>query len=364
MKHSDAITSIQFAVIIMSTMIGVSLLVLPKVVADKAGEASALAGIVGIFIASISLFAITLLGKRFPKQTVIEYNKIILGKYLGNFFSFIIILFFVILMGLETRHFAEVLIGGLLPNTPIQVSIFFMIFLCATIGYNNVSSFANIHFFYLPFILIPIVMLILGFKDIEFYHLLPILGHDVSFQDFIGGSLIVSQAITNFFLISMIIPYMKEPEKCVKSGFWGFLLGGFSVLSILVMALAVFGSIEIRQMFWPVLVLGRMIQVPGELLARIDSIVIIAWIFAVFTTLLSYYFVFVRGMVELFKLKKYRIISVLGFPVVFFVALIPEDIYELYDFILSFTLAGLLLVIVYPVILLMVAKIRKKKGSA
>ncbi len=336
------------------------MLALPRFVVEDAGLGAPFASLVGASIAFIGLLAVVYLGKRFPKQTLIGYSEIIIGKHLGRFLSSLIILLFVLIMGLETRQFAEVVAGALLPNTPIQIAIFLMIFLCATTGFQNVTTFAYIHFFYMPLIMIPILMVLFpAFQDIEIYHLTPFLGHNPTFKDFLSGGIVVTQAITNFFVIVMVIPYMKEPNKCVKGGILGFLIGSFFVIFIITMALAVFGEEEIQQSFWPTLVLGRMVHVPAQILARIDSILLISWIYGVFTTLFSFYFIFVRGIAELFKTNRYRLIAALGFPVMVFIAMFPQDIYEMYDYILKVTYFGIFLTIVYPVILLCVAMIRK-----
>jgi spore germination protein len=364
-KHREKITPIQLTAIIVSTILGVALLSLPRWVVQGAGLGAPFASIVGTFVAFIGLLAVVLLGKRFPKQTIIGYSETILGKTLGRIFSTLIIIFFAALMGFETRSFSEVVAGSLLPNTPLYVAIFFMIFLCATTGFQSVATFAYIHFFYMPLIILPIaIVLIPAFRDIEVYHLTPILGNNPTFKEFMSGGLVVTKAILNFFVIAMVIPFMKEPKKCVKSGVWGFWIGSFFVIFIITMNLAVFGEEEIKQMVWPTLILGRMVQVPMEILARIDAILLISWIYGVFTTLLSHYFFFVRGVGDLFRYYNYRMISFIGFPIMFIIALVPQDIYQMYDYILELTLYGIFLTIFYPVLLLLVAKIRKKGGSS
>lgn len=364
-KHREHITPVQLAVIIISTMLGVAILALPRLVVKGAGLGAPFASIVGVLITFIGLLAVVFLGKRFPKKTIIGYNDAILGKPLGRLFSVLIILFFMILMGLETRQFAEVVAGSLLPSTPIQIAIFFMILLCATTSFQSVATFAYIHFFYMPLILLPIVIVLApAFKDLEVYHLTPFLGNNPSFKDFLSGGLVITKALLNFFVITMVIPFMKKPNQSVKSGIWGFWIGSFVVVFIITMTLGVFGEAEIQQLVWPTLILGRMIHVPAEILARIDSVLLISWIYGVFTTLLSYYFMFVRGIGELFRFYHYRVISLLAFPVIFMIAMVPNDLYQMTDFILVVTQYGIFLTIIYPTGLLLIAKIRKKEGAS
>lgn len=362
-KQREKITVVQFAFIVVSTILGVAMLALPRFVVREAGIGAPVASFIGVGLAFIGLLGVVYLGKRFPKHTLIRYNEILLGKSLGRVFSILIILFFTLNMGLETRQFAEVVAGALLPNTPIQIAIFMMIFLCLTTGFQSVSTFAHIHFFYMPLIIFPLGLVLLpAIGDIEIYHITPILGNDPTWREFLRGSLVVTQSMLSFFIISMVIPYMKQPEKCVKGGVLGFLIAGIFVVFILFMTVGVFGDVEILEMIWPTLILGRMVTVPGEILARVDAILVISWIYGVFTTLLSHYFLIVRGIGELFRYYNYRVIAIAESPILFCIAIFPQNIYQLYEYLMAVTLTGLPLTIVYPVILLAIARLRKKGG--
>ncbi|WP_071394075.1 GerAB/ArcD/ProY family transporter [Bacillus tuaregi] len=365
-KHREfSITPVQLATIVISSTLGVEILALPRFVVKGAGLGAPIASIVGVTIAFFGLLAVVLLGRKFPRQTFIGYSEDIIGKPLGSFVSALMIIFFVIMTGLETRQYAEIVAGSLLPNTPVHIAIFLMLLLCATIGFQHVATFAYIHFFYMPLILFPIIMVLIpGFQDIEIYHLTPILGNDPTFKGFLSGGIVVTQSVLNFFVIAMVIPFMKEPNKCVKSGIWGFWIACFFVVFIISMSLAVFGEEEIQQSFWPVLVLGRMIHIPSQILSRIDAVLLISWIYGTFTTLLSFYFVVVRGMSELIHSERYRLISFIGFPIMFFIALLPQNIYQMYNYILHVTRYGIVITIMYPILLLFIAFLRKKGGES
>ena len=365
MKHTDSISSIQLAVIVISTMVGISLLGLPKMVTDFVGVGAPLATLIGIGVSFIGIFAFALLGKRFPKETLISYNTTILGKGLGNIFNVLFILISLLLFGLEARQFAEVLAGALLPNTPFYIPIILMMFVCVTINYSNVSTFAYIHFFYLPFLIIPLFVVILpSFVDAEQYHLFPITGHNVSAIEWFNGAKIICQGISNYIIIAMVIPYMKTVKNVVKSSVCGFIIASSFVIGSVTICLAVFGDEKMLDMYWPTLVLARMVQGPSEVFSRVDAIFLTGWIFAVFTTLLSFYFIYVRGVAEMLKTRKFRTIAWTGIPIAFLIAFFSKDTYQLYNYIKNAAFFDIFLVIIYPVFLLLIAKIFRKKGEA
>ncbi|GAA0302288.1 hypothetical protein GCM10008924_20340 [Gracilibacillus halotolerans] len=177
------------------------------------------------------------------------------------------------------------------------------------------------------------------------------------------GAVVVAQAIGNILVITMIIPFMQKPKKAIKGALWGLLVGGLVVISLTTVTVGVFGENEVKNMYWPFLNLGRMVNIPADVLSRIDAILIISWIYGVFTTLLSYYFFMVRGFSEVFQVEHYRKISILAAPIIYLISILPDDIYTMYDYILWFSRYGIVPLLAYPYILLLIAVIRKKKGA-
>ncbi len=76
-----------------------------------------------------------------------------------------------------------------------------------------------------------------------------------------------------------------------------------------------------------------MIQLPFELLERLDILFLIIWILSAFTTILSGYLIVIYNGSQLFHLKSHRVLSYLILPIVFIVALYPKNIIHLYNLI-------------------------------
>jgi spore germination protein len=83
----------------------------------------------------------------------------------------------------------------------------------------------------------------------------------------------------------------------------------------------------------------------------------------VYTTLLSYYFIVVRGVCELFRFDNYRMVSILAAPIVFLIAIFPEDIFTMYTYILKVSQYGINPLLLYPFILLLIASVRGLRGG-
>lgn len=127
--------------------------------------------------------------------------------------------------------------------------------------------------------------------------------------------------------------------------------------------LGVFGNNELQNPLWPVYVLTRMIQLPAEILERLDILYVVVWIISAFTTILSAYLIVTYSASQLFSLKSHRVLSYIMVPVVLCIALIPNDLFQMYDYMYGIGRFGLILIMFYPLLLLLLSLIRKKKGG-
>lgn len=364
MGDPKEITTLQATTILISTIIGVGVLPLP-LFAVRAGDTGApLVTISGIVLASIGLFILTLLGVRHPQKTIITYSQDIVGKWLGRFCSFFVISFFLVLTGLAAREFGAVVVSAVLRETPLEITVIVMLMLACLSCRNNINVFAYIHNFYVPMILAPVIIVVaLSLKNANLLYLRPIIGNNLI--EMFKGMLTVSALFQGSFVVTIIIPSMKTPKKAMKASFWGIFVSGGLYLLIVIATVAVFGPEEIKQIFWPTLELARTTTMPGNILQRLDVIFLAVWVTAVFTTLFSSYYLTIHSIKELFSLKDHKMLSYFILPIVFILAMMPNDILQMYEVIQLVGRAGLLITILYPGLLLMIDFIkswRRKKS--
>jgi spore germination protein len=347
------ITTYQATTIIISTIIGVGVLPLP-LFAVRAGETGApLVTLSGIFLAAVGLFILTLLGIRHPQKTIITYSQDIVGKWLGKLCSMFVIFFFLVLTGLAAREFGAVVITAVLRETPLEITVIVMLLLASSSCRNNINVFSYIHTFYVPMILAPVLIVVaLSLKNSNLLYLRPLIGSTL--PEMFAGMLTVSALFQGSFIITMIIPSMKKPKKAMKASFWGISISGGLYLLIVIATVSVFGTEEIKQIFWPTLELARTTTLPGNILQRLDVIFLAVWVTAVFTTLFSSYYFTIHSIKELCNLKDHKMLSYFILPFVFILAMVPQNILQLYEVIQYIGRTGLLITILYPGLLLMI----------
>jgi spore germination protein len=358
-EYPREITVIQATTIIISTIIGVGLLALPLFAVRTANTGAPLVTLFGIGIASIGLGLLTFLGIRHPRKSIILYSEDILGKWLSRVPNVIIILFFAILTGLTSREFGAVVITAILKQTPLEVTVIVMLILAALTTRNDMNVFAYIHNFYLPFILAPALIIVaLSLKNANTLYLLPIVGNQPG--NYLIGAFTIAALFQGSFIFTMIIPFMRHPKKAVKASIWGMVIAGGLYLLIVIATVAVFGPGEISNLLWPTLELARTTSMPGNLLQRLDIVFLSVWVIAVFTTLFSSYMFTVHSISQMVGLRDHKMLSFFILPIVFVIAMIPQNILQLYDVIEIFGRLGLILTVGYPMFLVSVDLIKKK----
>jgi len=365
MKDERQITAIQSAAILVSTIIGVGVLALP-LFAVRAGESGApLVTVVSVLLAFVGLAVISLLGMRFPNKSITQYSEDIIGKWPGRIGSALIIAYFAVLSALTAREFGEVVITSVLTRTPLEVTVIVMLLLAALATRNSVTTFAYIHHFYFPLLLFPALLIVaLSLKNAEGLNLQPMWGN-VSWvrPEMVEGILTITALFQGSFIMTTVIPAMRRPEKALTASAWAMLIAGGLYVTIVAATVGVFGSEEIKNLLWPTLELAKGTSLPANVLERLDAAFLAVWVTAVFTTLFSSYFFTIKEASKLFRLGDHKMFSFFLLPAVYVMAMLPRSILHMYEIIENFGRIGLIFTIAYPLMLWLIALVRRKRGS-
>ncbi|OMF37963.1 spore gernimation protein [Paenibacillus sp. FSL H8-0548] len=363
MENPRQITVIQAAAILFSTIIGVGVLPLPLFAVRVANSGAPLVTLLGMLLGFVGLGIITLLGMRFPNKSIIQYSEDILGKWLALLGNILIIVFFAILTSLTAREFGEVVVTSVLKTTPVEVTVIVMLLLAAITTRNDITTFAYIHVFYTPILLVPVLLIVaLALKNSDLINLQPIWGNATG--NMLPGILTIAALFQGSFILTIVIPAMRQPEKAMKASMVGMLFAGGLYITIVAATVSVFGSEEIKKLLWPTLELAKATSLPANILERLDAAFLAVWVTAVFTTLYSSYFLTIHSISKLFRLSDHRMFSFFLLAFVFVMAMLPQNILQMYSIIQNFGRIGLAITIAYPGLLLVIALLRKKRGQS
>ncbi len=362
MEQPKEITTASASGILISTIIGVGVLPLPLFAVQANNTGAPLVTIVAIVLAFIGLFVITLLGMRYPDLTIIGYSQKIVGKWLGRLLGGLFVLFFSILTGLASREFGSVVISAVLKDTPLEVTVFVMLVLAAVTTRHDMTTFAYIQLFYLPFILAPgLIIVVLSLKNANFLYLQPIWGNEPDMHLIISGIFIIAALFQGSFVMTIIIPSMKQASKAMKASIWAIIISGGLYTLIVIATVSVFGTEETKKLIWPTLELARTTSLPGNILQRLDIIFLALWVVSVFTTLLTSYKLTIHMLSQLIGLSDHKMLSFFILPFFFFLAMIPQNVLQMYEIIRAVGQIGLILTIGFPILLLLIDSVKRKR---
>lgn len=368
------ITSRQSTAIVASTLIGAGVLTLPRQASELAHQSAWIstlcAGVVVFFI----MWVITKLGLRFPGKTFIEYTGHLLGvkrsQNLGKIAALPILIFFILIwlfmMVFSVRLFGETIVDAVLPQTPIEVVIGALLLTTFFFLMVEVEVIARFNELLLPFMLIPIgVITFLSFQNIRLVNIFPIISFN--WVDFLQSTLTQLFAYQGFTIMMLFMAYTQR-ENNVRAAFGGIAIPGIIYTLLVFSAVGVFGFEELQHLTWPTLELVKATDFSVFLFQRIESGFVAVWVAAVYTTVGNLLYAVCFSIAQLLPTTKEdkarKIIAMCIAPIVFWLALVPASVYQVFDWMVYLGYIGLIAFTI-PIFLFLLAIIRKKgKGTS
>ncbi|GGF84597.1 germination protein [Paenibacillus albidus] len=360
-KIKQKISTRQAAILIVYTVVGDMILIIPGILANLAKQDAWVSALAGIPAGIILLWMFFYLSCLFPGLSLVGICRRVFGKWLGNLVSAWYMFFFACSTAVYIREIGDFITVQILRDTPIRAVHLLFVFLLLygfRKGLEPIARTAELLFFL--FILGLISMVVLGIQNIDFANLKPVLQEGL--LPVIHGSLFMMlYPFGELCVFLMIFPYVRQQSHTRRDLLLGGLLGGLLVASYVVDCLLILGAFFTSYQHFPSYVLAQKINI-GNFLERIEVVLAINWILAVFLKGTLYFFAFVKGMGELTKTRRPNSLAVPAAFLIFglsyiiapnmmyYTAFIPK-FYIYWDF-----TNGVLL----PLLLLLVALIRTK----
>lgn len=358
MNNYRQITTVQTAAVICSTIIGVGILSFPRYMSDGAGSSAPLAAFTGVILALVSFWLLAALCRKFPKESIFVFSRRLVGRPIACCFTILILIFFLLLTGITTRQFGDVVNTVLFRKTPIEATNILMLLLCLLSSRRDIVKFSYIHFFYLPLIVGPTVIItIISLKNLNLLNLQPLLTTPT--PAFWEASLLASALFQSSFIITVLIPFMVKPRQAVRAGAIAILFSGGIYILIVIASVGMFGAEETKLLLYPTLETARSSAVGEGLLERLDAIFIIIWVISVFTTIYTTYYLAAYIMQILFAFKDQRMASTLLLPFMFITSMVPSNVFQTYSMTGILGICGIVLLTLYPLLLWIVYAIRR-----
>ncbi|WP_163539925.1 endospore germination permease [Gracilibacillus sp. YIM 98692] len=356
-------SEIEMMIAIPSFIIGVGILSLPQALASAT---TAMDGVFSILIAggivTFITWAIAKFAASFPDTTFISYASLIVSKPVAILLTFLFAIVFFSITAYQVRKIADISKQYLFDQTPVEVIslTFFLVIIYAVSGSRVGIIRLNMMFF--PFILfIAIIVVIFNLNWFKFSNFLPVFQSNIN--DYLTGVNKSLFSFGGFGILWFYMAYVNKPNKAPKMAALGT---GFPIALYALIFLAcigVYGESVTASMLYPTVELAKMVEIPGGILERFESIFFVIWIMAIFNTTAMAFDITVLAINLVFHhIPKIKIIFLLS-PLIYAIAMYPQNLIEVSAFETFLNYAVFYYSIFVLVLLFVVAKIRGVKPS-
>jgi spore germination protein (amino acid permease) len=357
-SNSVQISKSQLFFLIVQTQIGVGLLSMPyKVHLDAQNDGWISVGIAGTVVLAL-VFIMWNLCKRYPNDTIFEFNNKIIGKFFGSILSIVYILYFVSVCILIVELSTSMIKEWVLSLTPKWILIVFFVSVGFYLSRESLKIIARFNVFVTVFIFILFFLVLFAYTDVHFTYILPI--GQSGYINILKGSHDAIVSMLGFEILLAAYPVAKVKENQILK----FSSLAIIFVTILYMFFAftsyiVFSREEIMIVPEPILYMLKALNI--ELIERIDLVFLSLWIVPMTTSLVSYLHLSSIGVRKIFKKQSHKYPSLIVALLVLVISfLLPDNEGFIQKFGEIVANSSYIFIGVFPFLLLVISWFRKK----
>ena len=358
MRDSKIIGDFGLFSTIVVTVVGIGIFSSPKEVIDKVGSDAWIVTLIGGVAVFLLVYLIYTVVKKndFDELTNILQNSF--GKFIGGIFAIIFAGYSIFISALGMREFAEVIKLFLLRRTPTEFILMITILTATYLIRGEVGDLVKFNeiSFWIMFIPIFAVFILIA-ANADFTNLLPVLNNKPS--DYFRSSRYILFCFGGIEIVYLILPYVKNKNNSPGILRKSLMFVTIFYIIVMILVLAVFSRSQSRILLWPTISMIRSLEIPGTFIERWEGLVMALWILFYFTTFVNAYFFSGEIVKNVFKLKDIKLSSLLIMPIIYVIALYPENLGELYTLqfkTIPVLLTAMFVFILLPILILLIGK--------
>ncbi|MFS0788863.1 GerAB/ArcD/ProY family transporter [Shouchella sp. 1P09AA] len=296
-QRNQTITTYQLAAALLSMILGVGVMNLPRTLTVDIGTADGWISIIfGGVVITLQYVFVCHAFKKHNISSIDQYSRKAFGVILSKAISIMMAIYFLILGGWQAVAMSEMIRYFLLENTPHYVSIVTIILLCAFGVYYSLPTIIRVACFFLPIsVVVLLFVLIVGFRDASLLNIRPVAAEGL--LPVLLNSRNGLQAFQGVEIILLLMASLQKGVRPVKAGIGALLFSTLLYAMTYLIVVATVGTVEVQMLTWPTITLTHASESSLLFTERADSFLITTWILQFFlTSLLTLY-----AAVKLFK---------------------------------------------------------------
>ncbi|QZY54577.1 GerAB/ArcD/ProY family transporter [Crassaminicella profunda] len=299
--------------------------------AGDAGRDLWLAIIIAIIIAIPILLLYSKLLSLYPGKDLFDILVMIFGRFLGKIIGILYIWFSFHLGALVIRDFGEFPITVSIPETPIIAPMLLVVILSIWIVKEGIEVLGRWAKLFLLFNApLPSILILLLISQMDIGNIQPVLYEGI--KPLLKGTFSAfSFPFAETVVFTMILSSLKTKKSPYKIYIKGLLLGGMLIAGVSLAEILVIGPDLYAVTFFPNHSVARKVHI-GQMLSRMEVIVILATITAAFLKVSVCLLAVCRGIMKLFRLNNYRfLVAPIGLLMLLLSIIIHKNIIEMFE---------------------------------
>lgn len=312
-------------------------------------------------LATIAVWLLVQLGLQFPRNTLVEYGPLLLGRPAGRLLGITIGVYFLSVVGMMTRVGADMVKMFLLERTPIEVIMATSIIIVVYAVLKGLPTLARMaEFITLGGLPLLVIVLFLAVKEIDLGFVMPVMRQGLAPFRVFPIALI---PFLGFEALYFIIPFAEKSQEVLKASIAGIAAAVILYVLIYLLLIGTFGAAEITFLVYPVLTMIRTLEFREIFVERLESIMMVVWLPFLFTQMGISYLSGSISLAQSLGLPDYRLVAWLVAPLVFLEARMPANTAEVTRWLVAIGFSGIAIAYVLPGLLLAVTLLRGKRGN-
>ncbi|MEH6938442.1 GerAB/ArcD/ProY family transporter, partial [Bacillus sp. JJ664] len=199
-----------------------------------------------------------------------------------------------------------------------------------------------------PFIVFVLLMLLFTLKDMNIYFILPIIKD--GWMPIFKTIPTTTMSFLGIEVILIIYPYLKEKEKAIKGVIIANAMSTFTYLFVTLICFVVYSPYEISRIYEPVIDILSVLEF--QYIERLDFVLLSLFLLVISKTWVTYLWVGMCGISELFKLKTYIYILFILFIVFILITYIWIPTFTTTNILINIlTISGVCIIIGLPIMI-------------
>lgn len=348
------ISEFQWYSLVINAVFGIGVTTLPRELSDVAGRD----GWISIIIATLLILCYSYIcitySKMFPTKSLVQSMQTVLGKPLGIIISLAYILYTLIVTGIVVRLFLEIIYVYFDLVYPYYIPIALFIIPVIYMARSGLATLSRMSEIVLVFSFTAIVLFLFPDRTPSWLELLPV------FENGYTGVLKAIPDVGFSFLgveiILVFYPYIEKKKSVLRVTSMGVMTSGLLYAALFVGTIVFLGMGLVQVVFWPFIEYLKLVRI--ELFERMDNIFLYIWTAKIVMVMAIQYFSGTFSLALLTGKKYHDTWAITMWVIPFAVAYFIPDVLTLQDFTAKVSMFGGILILVLPIILLIVAKIR------